>query len=89
VVVAELAVVTELVGRLERLARDARDLALGSVDQLEQRRKRRTQRQAAPALVADVRDPAKLALELRRVEIVGIAEAQLGRRALGGSDLQG
>jgi hypothetical protein len=89
VVVAELAVVTELVRRLERFASDARHLGLGRVDQLEELRKGRTQRQAAPALVADVRDPAQLALERRRIEVVGIAEAQLGRRALGGRDLQG
>src|SRR5262249_61365743 len=86
-VVAELAVVTELVRRLERRARHTRHLGLGRVDQLEELRKRRTQRQAAPALVADVRHPAELALELLGVEVVGIAEALFRGRALGGRDL--
>jgi len=89
VVVAELAVVAELVRRLERRARNARDLRFRRVDQLEELRKRRTERQAAPTLVADVGDAPQLALERRRIEIVGISEAEFGRRALGGSDLQG
>jgi hypothetical protein len=88
VVVAELAVVTELVRRLERLARDARHLGVLCVDQLEQLRKGRTQRKAAPALVADVGDAPQLTLECRRIEVAGISEAEFGRRALGGSDLQ-
>jgi hypothetical protein len=39
--------------------------------------------------VTDVGDAPQLALERRRIEIVGVSEAELGRRALGGSDLQG
>jgi hypothetical protein len=39
--------------------------------------------------VADVADAPQLAFERRRVEIVGVSEAELGRRALGGNDLQG
>jgi hypothetical protein len=87
VVVAELAVVTELVHRIEALHRDALDLPIGGVDELEELRERGTEGEAAAALVTDVTNAPKLPLDLLRVQIVGVAVVELDRGRLGGRHL--
>jgi hypothetical protein len=89
VVVAELAVVAELVDLLEAGLGHAGDFFVGGVDQVEEPGEGRTERQAAAALVADLGHAAQLALDLLPVEVVRIVVGDLGAGALGEFDLHG
>jgi len=82
VVVAELAVVTELVDLLEAPHAHARDLLRRGVHQVEQPGEGRAEREAAPALVADLAHPAQLPLDGLRVEVVGVLVPELRGRTL-------
>jgi len=88
-VVTELAVVTELVDRIEAGQRDAGDLLLGRVDQVEQSRERRAERQAAAALVAHLADAAQFLLDAREVGEVRVVVAERGGWSFGKIDLHG